>query len=115
MGFAAVTRVTEDCRIACSVKDEIAFGLKPRGELKVEATICNDIRQTHQPVLVDHVAEHSRWRIRHTPLQYGFDSYISMPLVLPDGRSTGTLCSIAPGPANSTRPRSGACSRCLPS
>ena len=29
MGFAAVARVTEDRWIACSVRDEIAFGLRP--------------------------------------------------------------------------------------
>ncbi len=31
MGFAAVARVTDDRWIACSVKDDIAFGLKPGG------------------------------------------------------------------------------------
>ena len=32
MGFAAVARVTEDQWIACAVRDEIDFGLKPGGE-----------------------------------------------------------------------------------
>ena len=36
MRFAAVARVTEDRWVACSVLDEIDFGLKPGGELKVE-------------------------------------------------------------------------------
>jgi hypothetical protein len=31
MGFAAVARVTENRWIACSVRDEIAFGLQPGG------------------------------------------------------------------------------------
>lgn len=31
MGFAAVARGTEDHWIACQVRDEIAFGLQPRG------------------------------------------------------------------------------------
>ena len=44
MGFAAVARVTEERWIACAVRDEISFGLKPGGELKVETTICNEIR-----------------------------------------------------------------------
>ena len=43
MGFAAVARVTEDRWIACSVLDEIDFGLKPGGELKVDTTICHEI------------------------------------------------------------------------
>jgi hypothetical protein len=36
MGFAAVARVTEDRWVACAVKDDIAFGLKPGGELDLE-------------------------------------------------------------------------------
>ena len=44
MGFAAVARVTEDRWVACAVRDEIAFGLAPGGELPVETTICDEIR-----------------------------------------------------------------------
>ena len=44
MGFAAVVRVAENHWIACSVQDNIAFGLEPGGELKVETTICHEIR-----------------------------------------------------------------------
>jgi hypothetical protein len=43
MGFAAVARVTDERWIACAVRDEISFGLKPGGELKLETTICNEI------------------------------------------------------------------------
>ena len=84
MGFAAVARVTEERWIACAVRDEIAFGLKPGGELKVETTICNEIRARRQ-------------RGRHRPRRrgrrcsavirrrrmYGFQSYISVPIFLP--------------------------------
>lgn len=98
MGFAAVARVTEDRWIACSVKDNIAFGLKPGGELKVETTICNEIRQHRTAVVIDHVEADAHWRVHHTPLQYGFQSYISIPIMLPDGRFFGTLCSIDPSP-----------------
>lgn len=57
MGFAAVARVTEDRWVACEVLDKIDFGLKPGGELKIETTICNDIRDTRQVVVIDNVAE----------------------------------------------------------
>ena len=53
MGFAAVARVTEDRWIACSVRDEISFGLQPGGELKVETTICHEIRQSREPVIIN--------------------------------------------------------------
>ncbi|HEX4303692.1 MAG TPA: GAF domain-containing sensor histidine kinase [Rhizomicrobium sp.] len=104
MGFAAVARVTSDRWIACSVRDEIAFGLKPGGELKVETTICHEIRQSGEAVIIDHVAEDAAWRAHHTPLQYGFQSYISMPIVLGDGTFFGTLCAIDPKPAKLRNP-----------
>ena len=59
MGFAAVARVTEDRWIACAVRDEIAFGLAPGGELRVETTICDEIRDSREPVIIDEVATRS--------------------------------------------------------
>ena len=53
MGFAAIARVTEDSWIACAVRDEIAFGLEPGGELEVETTICDEIREHGEPVIID--------------------------------------------------------------
>jgi hypothetical protein len=82
MRFAAVARVTEDRWIACSVLDEIDFGLKPGGELKVETTICNEIRQSREPVIINHVAEDEAWCAHATPALYGFQSYISVPIIL---------------------------------
>ena len=115
MGFAAVARVTEDRWIACSVRDDIDFGLKPGGELKVETTICHEIRQTGDPVIIDDVQADPVYRGHHTPALYGFRSYISMPIRLPDGRFFGTLCAIDPEPGRAWHdPRCGTCSRCSP-
>ena len=104
MGFAAVARVTEDRWIACSVQDNIAFGLQPGGELKVESTICHEIRQSGTMVVIDHVAEDIVFKSHHTPQMYGFQSYISVPIVRVDGRFFGTLCAIDPGPARLNKP-----------
>lgn len=94
MGFAAVARVTEDRWIACGVRDDIAFGLKPGGELKIETTICNEIREHHNAVIIDNVAEDPLFANHHTPALYGLQSYISMPILLSDGTFFGTLCAI---------------------
>jgi signal transduction histidine kinase len=104
MGFAAVARVTEDRWIVCSVRDEIAFGLVPGSELKVETTICDEIRDSGQGVVIDHVAQNPTFAKHHTPAMYGFQSYISMPIVLPDGAFFGTLCAIDPRPARLETP-----------
>jgi signal transduction histidine kinase len=104
MGFAAVARVTEDRWIACAVRDEIAFGLAPGGELAIETTICNEIRDSGQGVVIDHVDGNPAWRTHHTPLKYGFQSYISLPIVRADGSFFGTLCAIDPKPHALDRP-----------
>jgi signal transduction histidine kinase len=98
MRFAAVARVTEDRWIACSVRDDINFGLKPGGELKVESTICHEIRQNGEAVIIDHVSEDAVYAGHHTPQVYGLQSYISMPIRLTDGSFFGTLCAIDPEP-----------------
>lgn len=98
MGFAAVARVTETQWIACAVKDEISFGLKPGAELELRTTICNEIRMHHQEVVIDHVAEDAAFADHHTPKMYGFQSYISIPILMKDGSFFGTLCAIDPLP-----------------
>ena len=98
MGFAAVARVTDQRWVCCAVRDEIAFGLKPGSELKVETTICDEIRASRQLVVIDHVAEDRVFHTHPTPAMYGFQSYISQPVVMSDGSFFGTLCAIDPRP-----------------
>jgi signal transduction histidine kinase len=98
MGFVAVARVTDERWICCAVHDEIQFGLQPGGELKVETTICHEVRQGREAVVIDHVAEDQIYCQHHTPAMYGFQSYISMPIFRNDGSFFGTLCAIDPRP-----------------
>jgi len=99
MGFAAVARVTDERWIACGVRDEIGFGLQPGGELKIETTICRKVRQKSEPIIINSVAEDKAYCLHPAPALYGFQSYISMPIVLSDGTFFGTLCAIDPRPA----------------
>lgn len=94
MGFAAVARVTEDRWITCGVLDTVNFGLVPGSELKIETTICHEIRQHRQAVVIDDVSKDPQYAGHHTPAIYGLQSYISMPIILPDGSFFGTLCAI---------------------
>ena len=103
MGFAAVACVTDERWIACSVLDEIAFGLKPGGELKLDSTICHEIRQSQQAVVISDVVADKIYCNHHTPALYGFRSYISFPILLPGGQFFGTLCAIDPEPRNLDR------------
>jgi signal transduction histidine kinase len=103
--FAAVARVTEDRWIACAVHDEIAFGLQTGGELRVETTICQEVRDSGELVVIDHVAEDGLFCSHPTPKMYGFESYISVPIYRPDGRFFGTLCALDPRPATLKAPQ----------
>lgn len=53
---------------------------------------------------IDNVAEDAEWCNHHTPATYGFQSYISMPIILSDGSFFGTLCAIDPRPARVKTP-----------
>ncbi|MFX5340216.1 GAF domain-containing protein, partial [Acinetobacter baumannii] len=48
--------------------------------------------------VIDNVSEDAAYFVHHTPTQYGFQSYISVPIILPDGSFFGTLCAIDPKP-----------------
>lgn len=104
MGFAAIARVTESRWVCLAVHDEINFGLKRGGELKVETTLCQAVRDSREAVVIDHVAEDDAYREHRTPAIYGFESYISMPIFLKDGSFFGTLCAIDPKPAKLNNP-----------
>ena len=98
MGFAAVARVTGQRWVALAVKDDISFGLKPGGELKVETTICSEIRDSGEAVVIDHASDDKIFCSHPTPKMYGFQSYISVPIRLKSGQFFGTLCAIDPHP-----------------
>ncbi len=104
MGFAAIARVTDDRWITCQVRDQIAFGLKPGGELRVETTICREVRDRRKPVVIEHAAQDELFRDHPTPAMYGFQSYVSMPIVRRNGDFFGTLCAIDPRPAKVDTP-----------
>ena len=98
MGFAAVARVTETRWIACLVEDRIAFGLDPGDELKIHETICDEIRDSGEAVVIDDVSDDIKWSRHPVPVIYGFKSYCSFPVYLEDGSFFGTLCAIDPEP-----------------
>ncbi|MHC8383166.1 GAF domain-containing sensor histidine kinase [Pseudomonas sp. LB3P14] len=97
--FAAVARVTEDSWTACAVLDQLNFGLQVGGELDLVTTLCHEIRQAHQSVVIDKASEDPLYRDHHTPRLYQFESYISVPIFRTDGRFFGTICALDPNPA----------------
>jgi signal transduction histidine kinase len=103
--FAAVARVTDTRWIACAVRDQLEFGLVPGGELELKTTICDEIRQSGKAVVIDQVSAHAHFCTHHTPRQYGFESYISIPIHRASGEFFGTLCALDPLPAKLNDPQ----------
>ncbi|MGJ8666885.1 MAG: GAF domain-containing sensor histidine kinase [Patiriisocius sp.] len=99
MRFSAVARVTDEKWITCISQDEINFGLNTGDELVLETTICNEIRQHANPVIIEDVKKSDSFLNHPTPIQYGFQSYISYPIYRKNGDFFGTLCAIDPEPA----------------
>lgn len=104
MRFAAVARVTDERWVACAVHDKLEFGLQPGGELALESTICNEIRQHRAPVVFGKASAHPVYASHHTTLRYGLESYISVPIFRADGAFFGTLCAIDNRPAGIEAP-----------
>ncbi|MDR5774239.1 GAF domain-containing sensor histidine kinase [Caballeronia sp. LP006] len=105
MGFAAVARVTDSTWTACAVQDNINFGLVPGGQLELRTTLCSESRASRAPIIVDRFSSDTTYRDHHTPAIYGLESYISVPIVLPDGEYFGNLCAVDPRPAKVSEPR----------
>lgn len=104
MRFAAVARVSDETWTACAVNDGIGFGLAPGGQLDLKTTLCKEVRETREPVIIEHASEDAVFRTHHTPRTYAIESYVSVPILLPDGDYFGNLCAIDPLPAKLTDP-----------
>tara|TARA_R110002049_G_scaffold28018_5_gene96665 strand:- start:13342 stop:14553 length:1212 start_codon:yes stop_codon:yes gene_type:complete len=98
MGFAAIARVTEDTWLTCGVLDNIPFGLSVGDELEISTTFCKRVRESNELVVIDHVEKDEVYFNHPIPLQYGFQSYISVPIVRNNGEFFGTLCALDPKP-----------------
>jgi hypothetical protein len=105
MRFAAVARVSENTWTACVVKDEINFGLKPGGQLDLETTLCIESRRSNAPIVIEQASTDPRYCNHHTPKLYKIESYVSVPIVLANGRYFGNLCAIDPAPAKVADPK----------
>jgi len=105
MRFAAVARVTDRTWTACAVHDDIGFGLVPGGQLDVKSTLCVEVRETRLPIAIDHASSDPRYCNHQTTKLYKIESYVSVPIVMADGRYFGNLCAIDPAPAKVSDPR----------
>ena len=105
MRFSVVARVTDTTWTACAVQDEIEFGVKLGSQLAVNETLCSESRASRAPILIEHASVDPLYHSHPAMKLYAIESYISVPIILSNGRYFGTLCAIDPSPAKVTEPR----------
>jgi signal transduction histidine kinase len=105
MRFAAVARVSDSTWTACTVKDDIGFGLTPGAQLDLESTLCIESKRSNAPIVIEQASTDARYCNHHTPQLYKIESYVSVPIVLSNGRYFGNLCAIDPLPAKVADPK----------
>ena len=98
--FVCIARVTDDSWTTCAVLDKLDFGLKVGDELDIATTFCQQVRHTRKPIIIDDVSADPTYCDHHIPRLYAFQSYISIPVLRPDGEYFGTLCALDPIAAN---------------
>ncbi|MBB4634732.1 GAF domain-containing sensor histidine kinase [Longimicrobium terrae] len=93
-----VARVTQDAWTAAAVLDQMEFGLNVGDQLDVTTTLCSQVRDTREPVIIEHASEDPDYCGHPTPRMYGFESYIALPIYR-NGEYFGTICGLDSNPA----------------
>jgi signal transduction histidine kinase len=99
MRLALVARVTEDRWTACAVLDRMNFGLHVGDGLDVATTLCSEVRDTRQPIVIERASTEPAYCAHPTPRMYGFESYIAVPIFLGNGEYFGNVCALDSAPA----------------
>jgi signal transduction histidine kinase len=105
MRFAAVARVTDKIWTACAVKDDIQLGVTPGCQIPVRKTLCIESKALRAPIVIEHLSAHPRYRDHPVPKLYQIESYVSVPIILSNGRYFGSLCALDRNPAKVGEPR----------
>lgn len=104
MRFSAVARVTETHWTALAVRDTLGMGVVPGQQLDIHTTLYKETRAARQAILIDQASTDPVYKDHHTPRIYGFESYVSVPIVLPGGEYFGNLCALDAVPIKVTEP-----------
>ena len=105
MRFSVVACVTDTTWTACAVRDEIDFGVKRDSQLAVNTTLCSESRASRIPIVIEHASVDPLYHAHPAVQLYAIESYVSVPIILSNGRYFGNLCAIDPGPVKVKEPR----------
>lgn len=98
MRRASFARVTETRWIACGIRDGDVISICTGVELSVKSLICDDVRKTLKPVIVNNIAQDPIYKHHPAPIEHQFESLISVPVFFQDGSFFGTLSALGDEP-----------------
>jgi signal transduction histidine kinase len=104
MGFAAVMRLTEKTWTVCAVQDDLQLGIKSGAPFALRANLAFESQSSRAPIIVEHASTDPRYPPAADSGIYLVESYISVPIFLPNGRYFGNLCAFDPRPLSVSEP-----------
>ena len=105
MRFAAISHMTETHWTACAVRDELQFSINVGDSLDIEKTLCGALRINPRPIIIESISNDSDCLGHDFPKLYGFESFVSLPIVFLDGSLFGSLCMLDYLPKRNDDPR----------
>ncbi len=98
--FTCIARVTPESWTACAVLDQLGMGLLPNATRAVGTTLCDLVRTSGKALVIDAASTDPAFKAHPIPAQFGFESFISVPIRRQNGDYFGTLSGIDPLPKN---------------
>lgn len=94
MRFAGIAKFTETDWVVCSAYDPLHMGIGAGDTLELEITLCSELRRNPTVLFIPKVSEDGRYSSRAVVKRYAIESYVGVPIFLPDGRLYGALCAL---------------------
>lgn len=98
MRVALIGEVGEQQWRAVHALDRAGLGISAGLRLDLINTFCRDVTATQEAIWFGDYRQDQQRCDSPIPAMHGFRSYISVPVVLSDGRVFGTLCTLDPEP-----------------
>lgn len=92
MRFAAIAKFNDKQWITCSVYDPSNLGIEAGSAFDLETTICSDFFVNPEALFIPQISQSPRHAIRPIVRRFDLESYVGLPIFLPDGRLFGALC-----------------------
>jgi signal transduction histidine kinase len=104
MRFAAVARIAEKVWTLCAVQDGLQLGVEAGAPFVLRTNMAFESQSMRAPIIVEHASTDPRYRADAGSKVYPVESYISVPIFLPNGRYFGNLCAFDPRPMSISGP-----------